>query len=111
MPDYLKEAFPFRGNWLRSLGATAAPALIPAATVFLPLVAAAEVAYLTGLVSIPRFRAAIDAKVHASSTSAPGTDRDPALSRASLIAILQDLPPALRSRFERLHARCLEMRR
>ena len=31
----------------------------------LPLVAAGELTYLAGLVSIPRFRAAIDAKVHA----------------------------------------------
>ena len=41
--------------------------------VLLPLVAAGELTYLTGLLSIPRFRAAIDAKVHAAGT----TERPP----------------------------------
>src|SRR2546426_7406876 len=65
MPDYLKEAFLFRWNLLFFLGGVAAAALTPLAPVLLPLVAAGEVTYLTGLVSLPRFRAAIDAKVHA----------------------------------------------
>ena len=65
MPDYLKEAFLFRWNLLLFLGGTAAAALTPLAPVLLPLVAAGELTYLAGLVSIPRFRAAIDAKRHA----------------------------------------------
>src|ERR1700681_1080961 len=65
MTGYLKEAFLFRWNLLFFLGGTAAAALTPVAGVLLPLVAAGELTYLTGLVSIPRFRAAIDAKVHA----------------------------------------------
>ena len=60
MGDYLKEAFLFRWNLLFLLGGAAAAAMTPLAPVLLPLVAAGEMTYLTGLVSIPRFRAAID---------------------------------------------------
>jgi len=112
MPDYLKEAFLFRWNLLFLLGGTAAAAMTPLAPVLLPLVAAGELTYLTGLVSIPRFRAAIDAKVHAlRSGQADGagatTVQEPA---PSLITMVKSLPPDARTRFERLHARCLEMR-
>jgi len=107
MADYLKEAFLFRWNLLFLLGGTAAAALTPLAGVLLPLVAAGELTYLTGLVSIPRFRAAIDAKVHAALGGGPTTVQEPA---PSLITMVKSLPPDARTRFERLHARCLEMR-
>jgi hypothetical protein len=87
--DYLREAFLFRWNLLFFLGGAAAAALTPAAPVLLPLVAAGELTYLTGLVSIPRFR------------SAPAP---------SLMTMLNGLPVEARRRFERLHARCREMR-
>jgi hypothetical protein len=109
MPDYLKEAFLFRWNLLFFLGGAAAVSLTPLAGALLPLVAAGELTYLAGLVSIPRFRAAIDAKVHArgaaSSESASG--RAP---QVPLVTMLKGLPADARTRFERLHARCLEMR-
>src|SRR5215212_13130 len=70
MSDYLKEAFLFRWNLLLLLGGTAAAVMTPLAPVLLPLVAAGELTYLTGLVSIPRFRAAIDAKKHAAAKGA-----------------------------------------
>ena len=63
MTDYLKEAFLFRWNLLFLLGGTTAAAMTPLAPVLLPLVAAGEITYLTGLVSIPRFRAAIDVRI------------------------------------------------
>src|SRR5256885_7452926 len=72
MTDYLREAFLFRWNLLFFLGGAAAAALTPLAGVLLPLVAAGEVTYLTGLVSVPRFRAAIDAKVHAAAKAVGG---------------------------------------
>ena len=109
MSDYLKEAFLFRWNLLFLLGGTAAAALTPLAPVLLPLVAAGELAYLTGLVSVPRFRAAIDAKVHAAG-KATGANAAAAPPQVSLISMLGGLPPVARTRFERLHARCLEMR-
>jgi len=109
MPDYLKEAFLFRWNLLFFLGGAAAAALTPLAGVLLPLVAAGELTYLAGLVSLPRFRSAIDAKVHA--IGAPGDARavEPP-APVSLVAMLKGLPVDARTRFERLHARCLEMR-
>jgi hypothetical protein len=58
---------------------------------------------------VPRFRAAIDAKVHA--TGKAGTvAAGPAAPPVSLVAMLTGLPPDARARFERLHARCGQMR-
>ena len=109
MPDYLKAAFLFRWNLLFFLGGAAAAALTPVAGVLLPLVAAGELTYLTGLVSIPRFRAAIDAKVHAAAKAA-GEPPLPVQPPASLVTMLTGLPSDARARFQHLHARCLELR-
>jgi hypothetical protein len=109
MPDYLKEAFLFRWNLLVFLGGTAAAALTPLAGVLLPLVAAGELTYLAGLISIPKFRAAIDAKIHATARPA-GATPSPAQPPLSLVTMLQGLPAAARTRFQQLHARCVEMR-
>lgn len=109
MPDYLREAFLFRWNLLLFGGGVAAVALTPFVGALLPLVAAGELVYLAGLTSIPRFRAAVDAKVHAAGRSAPTAATPGPLP--SLIMMLRDLPADARARFERLHARCLEMRR
>jgi hypothetical protein len=107
MPDYLKEAFLFRWNLLFFAGGVAAAALTPIAGVLLPLVLAGELTYLTGLVSVPRFRAAINAKVHAA--NAPSDDA-PIEPPESLVEMLAGLPQDARIRFQRLHARCLELR-
>ena len=111
MGDYLKEAFLFRWNVLLFFGGTVAAALTPFPDLFLPLVGAAEVTYLTGLISIPRFRAAIDAKVHAARQGATADAIGPQVSPVSLVAMLGGLPVAERARFERLRSRCLEMRK
>jgi hypothetical protein len=108
MQDYLREAFLFRWNLLFFLGGAAAAAMAPLSAALLPLVAAGEIVYLAGLVSVPRFRAAIDAKVHASGGATP--DAPPAQPAQSLVTMLAGLPDDARTRFERLHARCLEMR-
>jgi hypothetical protein len=109
MGAYLKEAFLFRWNLLFFLGGTATAALLPMTGVLLPLVAAGELTYLAGLVSIPRFRAAIDAKAHAAAKGEAAASA--AQPRASLASMLAWLTPDARARFERLHARCNEMRR
>jgi hypothetical protein len=109
MADYVREAFFFRWNLLFFAGGAAAAVLTPLAPVLLPLVAAGELAYLTGLVSVPRFRAAIDAKMHAS-RNAPAPDAGPAAPAPSLLDLLSGLPADARKRFERLHSRCVEMR-
>src|SRR5215212_11969130 len=95
---YMKEAFMFRWNLLFFLGGTAAAALTPLAPVLLPLVAAGELTYLTGLVSVPRFRAAIDAKVHAA-RQAPAAGAAGSPPPVSLITMLEGLPASARTRF------------
>jgi hypothetical protein len=109
MGDYLKEAFLFRWNLLFFLGGTAAAALTPVPDLLLPLVGAGEMMYLAGLISVPRFRAAIDAKIHAERQGAVKTA--PAAPAVSLVTMLEGLPAAERARFERLHTRCREMRK
>ena len=109
MADYVREAFLFRWNLLLFGGGAAAAVLTPLAPVLLPLVAAGEIAYLTGLVSMPRFRRAIDVKM----TAKPGDTAAAAAPGApapSLLDLLSGLPAEARKRFERLHARCVEMR-
>src|SRR3954463_15349569 len=105
MTDYVREAFLFRWNLLFFAGGAAAAALTPLAPVLLPLVAAGELAYLTGLVSTPRFRQAIDVKV----LGAAGNSviSEPAAAAPSLLELLSGLPADARKRFERLHARCV----
>lgn len=111
MAAYLKEAFLFRWNLLLFLGGTAAAALTPFPDVLMPLVGAAEATYLAGLISMPRFRAAIDAKVHAAGQGSSAAASAAKVPAVSLVTMLSSLPAAERARFERLHARCLEMRK
>ncbi len=106
--EYLKEAFFFRWNVLLFLGAGVASVLSPWPDVFLPLVAAGELTYLVGLVSIPKFRSAIDAKVH-QEAKGPAVSGPPPVVR-SVGEIIASLPNEARRRFEQLHARCVEMR-
>jgi len=104
---YLAEAFLFRWNLLLFLGGMAGAALTPMSDVLIPLVGAGELAYLAGLTSIPKFRAAIDAKVYGEQKGPLETTTVPAPTLASLLG---GLLPDARTRFERLHSRCREMR-
>ena len=106
LKDYLKEAFFFRWNLLFFLGGLAGAAIAPLSDVTFPLVFAGELAYLAALTSLPRFRAAIDAKVH----SAQGATAVATTPTPSLVVMLAGLPGDARKRFEQLHARCVEMR-
>jgi hypothetical protein len=106
--DYLKAAFLFRWNLLLFLGATAAAAISPLRDALLPLIGAAEVAYLAGLSAAPRFRSAIDARAYADRRAAAAA-LQPADGRQSLEALLAELDTAARQRFERLRERCLQM--
>jgi hypothetical protein len=110
LKDYLKEAFLFRWNLLFFLGGVAAAVMTPMSDIVLPLVTAAELSYLAGLVAIPRFRAAIDAKVHAARPQGRGDAAAAGPPAPSLVSILAGLPGDARQRFERLHGRCVEMR-
>ena len=81
MKNYLKEAFFFRWNLLFFLGGLAGAAIAPMSDVNVPLVVASEMTYLAGLIAIPRFRAAIDAKVHATRRTETASSDGVALAR------------------------------
>ena len=110
---YLKEAFLYRWNLLLFGGAAAAAAMTPAPDIALPLVAAAELLYLGGLTTLPRYQAAIDAKVRAENRAGGGTTTtaEAADSRTRLMDVLRGLGDERRNRFLRLRARCVEMQR
>jgi hypothetical protein len=114
---YLKEAFLFRWNLLL-LGGTGALALMSGhGDVALPLVAAAEITYLAGLSTLPRFQRAIDAKARAEDRGAIGAaqpqaaGQDGASARDRILEVLKSLAEDRRARFLRLRARCVEMTR
>ena len=114
---YLKEAFLFRWNVLLLAGAGAAAVISGPADIALPLVAAAEVTYLAGLSTLPRFQSAIDAKAHAEvrgvtgSQPAPPAPQNAASARDRIMDVLRSLSEERRARFLRLRARCVEMTR
>lgn len=108
--DYLKAAFTFRWNMLLFLGAAAAAVMSPMPEAMLSLVGAVEVAYLAGLAATPRFRSAIDARLHARRRQAEAGPAGAADPQQSLGALLAGLDEGARRRFERLRERCLQMR-
>ncbi len=101
--EYLKRAFLYRWNLLFFIGGAAAAAISPWPDAIIPLVMAAEVAYLGGLVSRPKFRDAIDAQVHKEGQL-------PQAASESLMDVVNSLTPESRKRFDTLRARCLEMK-
>ena len=104
---YLKEAFLSRWNLLFALGGAAAAAMSGKPEVFLPLVGAAEAAYLAGITAMPRFRRAVDAKVHAEGRpEEAGPD-----TQQSLRTMLDHLDSRSLRRFQALRRRCLDMQR
>ncbi|MEO8028405.1 MAG: hypothetical protein ABI823_18125 [Bryobacteraceae bacterium] len=107
--DYLKHAFLYRWNMLLFIGGCAAAALTPIPDALIPLVIAAEVTYLGGLISRPRFRDAIDALVYKESQQ-PGPAQARQGAGDSLPEIVNSLLPDSRRRFESLRGRCLEMK-
>src|SRR5215470_15489873 len=110
---YLKEAFLFKWNMLLFGGATAAAVLSGHPDIALPLVAAAEVTYLAGLSTLPRYQAAIDAKARAEAGLGPKpiTPETQASARDRILEVLRSLTDERRQRFLRLRARCVEMQR
>lgn len=110
--SYVKHAFLYPWNLLIFLGGAAAAVMSPYPDAFLPIIGALELAYLTGLSSIPRFRTAVEAKIAARARGSSSDETAPNASSQSqsLERILESLPaPALR-RFLLLRQRCFEMR-
>jgi hypothetical protein len=109
---YLKEAFLYRWNLLLFGGAAAAAAISGHADIALPLVAAAEITYLAGLGTLPRFQAAIDAKAAAEERGLGKTGTvDTEVGKNRLLDVLRNLGDERRNRFLMLRARCVEMQR
>lgn len=105
---YLKAAFTWRWNLLALTGAIALGALSPAPEIMLPVIAAAELAYLTGLISIPKFRQSVDMRAARKARSSAPAKRS---KSDSVDGLLRELAPGLRKRFLELRQRCLTMRR
>ena len=109
MRKYLKAAFLYRWNLLFFLGSAIGAVLSPWPDAMLPIVGALEIAYLTGLTSMPRFRKAIDA-------GEASIARDAAVrpvqgnAQDSLNQMLESLPGLSLRRFLLLRQRCFEMR-
>ena len=104
--EYFKSAFLGRWNLLGLFGATGFAVLSGYPEIFLPLVAASEVLYVGMLGSHPKFQKAMDAQA---ATVDRGKGRQD--SNQALQQIVQALPRQILARYERLQARCLELRR
>src|SRR5437762_9469871 len=107
MLEYLKHAFVARWNLLLCFGAAAAAVLSPWPDVLLPLIAAGEMIYLGGVISMPRFREAVDADIADRARVALRGGRQPARCVGEM---LTGLSADAQQRFNALRKRCLDMR-
>ena len=108
--EYLKSAFLYPWNLLLFFGGLGLAAMSPYPDAFLPIVGGLEIAYLTGLTALPRFRTAIDARLAKKARGEPIDAKQTGSNEQTLERILESLPaPALR-RFLILRQRCFEMR-
>ena len=107
---YLGAAFSWRWNLLALGGGIAAAVISGTPEILLPVVGAAELLYLTGLISIPKFRQAIDMR-HAASRRQQSTQPAKVDARDQVDQLLNQLAPGLRKRFLEVRERCLTMGR
>ena len=106
---YIKRAFLERWNLLLFLGGTGLAAVSPWPDALVPIVTGLELAYLTSMVGMPRFRAAVDAQDAAAKRPLEAV-REREAAHVTLQRMLRTLPPDAVQRFERLRRRCAEMR-
>lgn len=102
--SYLKSAFTWRWNLLALAGGAAFCLLSPVPVAAFAILGAAELTYLTTLISFPKFRAAIDRQNQPSSSSF-----GPPPIPVSLDDLLNQLAPGPRKRFLELRQRCLTL--
>jgi hypothetical protein len=103
--NYVKSAFKWRWNLLGLAAGAAFAVLSPVPAAALALLGAAELVYLTTLISFPKFRSAIDAQgLGQSSAFGPAPD-----AQISLTEVLNQLAPGPRKRFLELRQRCLTL--
>jgi hypothetical protein len=110
MGAYLKAAFTYHWNLLLFVGGAALAALSGQADALLPVVGALELAYLSGMMAMPRFRTAVDAQVaKREREQATGARVGPG-AQQSLERMVNSLPAISVKRFASLRTRCFEMR-
>jgi len=103
---YLKVAFTNRWNLLALIGGCGMALLSGAPDVFLPLVLAAEAAYLGLLAGHPKFQKFVDA--HETETARRSRSD---LGQHTLQNILNSLPQPLLDRYNELRVRCQDLQR
>jgi hypothetical protein len=110
--SYIKHAFLYRWNLLLFLGGAGLAALSPWPDAMLPIVGGLELTYLTGLLAMPRFRTAIDARLAREQRERgnPAQTKRAVSGQQSLERLIEGLPEAARLRFALLRNRCFEMR-
>src|SRR5437764_3411978 len=102
---YIKAAFANRWSLLALFGGVGLAAVSGIPDIVLPLVLAAEAAYVGLLGAHPKFQSYVDAQAAASQRKSKSQTSQQALQQ-----ILQLLPPPALSRFEKLRSQCLELR-
>lgn len=105
---YLRAAFIQPWNLLLFFGAIGLSVASGTADALAPLIMAAELAYVTGLSAMPRFRIAIDAKIAKDEREAESTLSPDA--QTTLQRMIASLPNTALRRFLSLRQRCYEMR-
>jgi chemotaxis protein histidine kinase CheA len=101
----IKTAFLYHWNLLGFFGGLGLAALLPFPTVGIPLVLAAETAYLAFLGTHPGFQQYVAAQ-----KAKQQREQSKASAEGGLERILNALPPKSVQRFETLRSRCLELR-
>jgi hypothetical protein len=107
---YFRAAFLYPWNLLAFFGGVAFAAMSPWPDAMVPVVMGLELAYLTGLTSIPRFRTAIDAKLAKEARGSVSVRSTGDTAEAQLQRMVNSLPPPSLRRFLLLRQRCSEMR-
>jgi hypothetical protein len=102
---YIKAAFANRWNLLAVFGGVGLAAVSGIPDIVLPLVLAAEAAYLGLLGTHPKFQKYVDAQAAAEERKEKSQS-----SQQALRQIMQLLPPPALARFEKLRAQCMELR-
>ena len=105
---YLRAAFIQPWNLLLFFGAIGLSVASGTADTLAPFIMAAELAYVTGLSAMPRFRTAIDAKIAKQERGEEATLTPDAAS--TLQRMIASLPNTALRRFLSLRQRCYEMR-
>jgi hypothetical protein len=106
---YLRAAFRNPWNLLLFFGGSALAVMSPYPDAIMPILMGAELTYLIGLSSIPKFRTAIDAQEAMKTRQASGVAAR-VTPDESLARMIEGLPTAALRRFLALRQRCFEMR-